>query len=282
MGFYYQMEGVKNLVKDYLIFCGFEIGMLILSTFYLKKYNLLLKENFRGKKIPCCMGIVLSLSWVIYLLQIFFRTSNAKWLVVAISMWCISFIGLLDDIFGDNKSKGFKGHVIRFIKNGEFSTGLLKMVSVPAVIFISSMILHKEVAQSVFHAILGSLCVNLFNLFDLRPGRCIKVLWIFVVVLSFFVHLDSTAVVLLTLTIPFFVGDLREFYMLGDAGSNAIGYLFFLILTNSYSKAYNSYLIWTVFVVVFGLNVLSEHLSFSKVIEKNTLLNFMDMLGRKN
>ncbi|WP_045174782.1 hypothetical protein [Anaerocellum danielii] len=276
------MEGVKNLIREYLISCGFEIGVLILSTFYLRKYNLLLKENFRGKKIPCCMGIVLSLSWVIYLLQMFFRTSNAKWLVVAISMWCISFIGLLDDIFGNNKSKGFKGHVIRFIKSGEFSTGLLKMVSVPAVIFISSMILHKEVAQSLFYAILGSLCVNLFNLFDLRPGRCIKVLWIFVVVLSFFVHFDSSAVALLTLTIPIFVGDLREFYMLGDAGSNVIGYLFFLILINNYSASYNSFLIWAVFLVVFVLNVLSEHISFSKVIERNKFLNFIDMLGRKN
>lgn len=276
------MEGVKNLVKDYLIFFGFEIGMLILSTFYLKKYNLFLKENFKGKKIPCCMGIILSLSWIIYLLQIFFHTSNVKWLVLAISTWLISFIGLLDDIFGDNKSKGFKGHVIRFIKNGEFSTGLLKMVSVPVVIFVSSVFLQKEVVESVFYAIFGSLCVNLFNLFDLRPGRCIKVLWIFVMLLSFFMHLDSTAVVLLTLTIPFFIGDLREFYMLGDAGSNAIGYLFFLFLTNSYSKTYNSPLIWTAFVVVFGLNVLSEHISFSKVIEKNTLLNFIDMLGRKN
>lgn len=101
------------------------------------------------------MGIILSLSWVIYLLQIFFHNSNAKWLVLAISMWFISFIGLLDDIFGDNKSKGFKGHVIRFIKDGEFSTGLLKMVSVPVVIFMSSVILQKEIVESVFYAIFG-------------------------------------------------------------------------------------------------------------------------------
>ncbi|BCS81234.1 hypothetical protein [Anaerocellum diazotrophicum] len=273
---------MKNLVKDYLIFCGLEIVMLFFFTLYLKKYNILLKENFRGEKIPCCMGIVLSLVWVIYLLKIFFYTLGIKWLILAVSMWCISFIGFLDDIFGDNKSKGFKGHIIRFIKNGEFSTGLLKMISIPSVIFISSMILHKEVAQAVFDAIFGSLCVNLFNLFDIRPGRCIKVLWIFVVLLSFFIHLDSTAILFLTLTIPFFIGDLRELYMLGDAGSNVIGYLFFLFLTNSYSETYNSVLIWMVFIAVFGLNILSEHISFSRIIEKNTFLNFIDMLGRKN
>lgn len=64
---------------------------------------------------------------------------------MVILMWCIFFIGLLDDIFGDNKSKGFKGYVIRFIKNGEFLIGFLKMVLVLVVIFILSMILYKEV-----------------------------------------------------------------------------------------------------------------------------------------
>lgn len=265
-----------------LISLGIEIVTLIIFTFYLKKYNVLLKKNFIGKKIPCCMGIVLSLSWTIYLLQIFFSTADIKWLILSLSICCISVVGLLDDIFGDNKSKGFKGHITRFLKNGEFSTGLLKMVSMPVVIFVSSVILQKKVVESVFYAIFGSLCVNLFNLFDLRPGRCIKVLWISVAVLSFFVHIDRVAVGLLTLTIPFFIGDLREFYMLGDAGSNVIGYLFFLILTNSYSASYNLFLIWAVFIVVFVLNVLSERLSFSKVIERNKFLNFIDMLGRKN
>uniref|UniRef100_A0A7C5V4D3 Uncharacterized protein n=1 Tax=Caldicellulosiruptor owensensis TaxID=55205 RepID=A0A7C5V4D3_9FIRM len=254
----------------------------MISTFYLKRYNLLLKENFMGMKIPYCMGIVLALSWTIYLLQIFFSTADIKWLILSLSICCISLIGLLDDIFGDNKSKGFRGHVTRFIKDGEFSTGLLKMVLVPAVIFVSSVILQKKLVESVFYAIFGSLCVNLFNLFDLRPGRCIKVLWICVALLSFFVHIDMATVGLLTLTVPFFIGDLRGFYMLGDAGSNAIGYLFFLILTNSYSESYNLFLVWVAFIVVFVLNVLSERLSFSKVIERNKFLNFIDMLGRKN
>lgn len=80
----------------------------------------------------------------------------------------------------------------------------------------------------------------------------------------------------------FFVGDLREFYMFGDVGFNVIGYLFFFILINSYLKVYNLFLIWIVFVVVFGFNVLFEYFLFLKVIEKNMFLNFIDMLGWKN
>ncbi|MEZ5322562.1 MAG: hypothetical protein R2698_10915 [Microthrixaceae bacterium] len=72
-------------------------------------------------------------------------------------------------------------------------------------------------------------------------------------------------------------GDLSEHYMLGDAGSNALGAAIGLglLVTTSGSPT----MAWCCVAVLALLNVASEVVSFSKVIDSVSLLRRFDRWG---
>lgn len=228
------------------------------------------------------MGIGLGFILTFYTFLIYFYLHKTEFLVISLSFLVISVIGFIDDVFGDNKSKGFKGHIKRFLKYHEFSTGLLKLTVIPLVLFVGSFYLTGDFFKTVLYTFFGSLSVNLFNLFDLRPGRCIKALFIFLAFFGVFINWTFFHISLLILLVPVFIGDIKEVYMLGDAGSNLIGYIFFLIMSQLYSTSVNTILVGIGLFFVTALNIASEYISFSKVIEKNRVLKYIDELGRKN
>lgn len=255
---------------------------MYVSTVYLKTKEKLLKQNYKGKKIPCCIGIVLGFVLTFYTFLVYSHVRKTNFLVICLSFLAISAVGFIDDVFGDNKSKGFRGHIKRLLKEQEVSTGFLKMAIIPLVLFAGSLYLTEDILKAVLYTIFGGLSVNLFNLFDLRPGRCIKALFIFLVLFGFFISWSSFYISLLILLIPVFIGDIKEVYMLGDAGSNLIGYIFFLIMSQLYSINVKNFVIWITLFIVAALNLASECISFSEVIEKSKILKYIDRLGRKN
>jgi hypothetical protein len=147
----------------------------------------------------------------------------------------------------------------------------------------------------VLDAALIALAANFFNLLDLRPGRALKAffpLLILVIVLSgrfgvvnfgdrtqyiarylFVVPAFSIAAVAILL----FPGDMREKFMIGDSGANVLGAVIGLGLVLGLSFW------WRLGVLIFlvFLTALSEKFSFSRVIEGNRVLNWLDELGRK-
>ncbi|ABP67463.2 hypothetical protein Csac_1878 [Caldicellulosiruptor saccharolyticus DSM 8903] len=259
-----------------------EILFLHVSVMYFKKKERLLKQNYKGKKIPCGIGIVLGFVSAFYTFFIYYYVSKINFLVIGLSFLAISAVGFIDDIFGDNRSKGFKGHIKRLFNEHELSTGLLKMIVIPFVLFTGILYLTEDMFKAVLYTIFGSLSVNLFNLFDLRPGRCIKALFVFLVLFGFFINWSPFCISLLILLVPIFIGDIKEVFMLGDAGSNLIGYIFFIITSELYSRSLNSIVVWIALLIVAALNLASEYISFSEVIEKNKILKYIDDLGRKN
>jgi hypothetical protein len=89
------------------------------------------------------------------------------------------------------------------------------------------------------------------------------------------VHLAAPAVVLgagLGLLVP----DLRERCMLGDTGANVLGGAAGLALATSVSTT----AAWIVALALAALNLASERVSFSRVIDRVAPLRWMDRLGR--
>ena len=71
-------------------------------------------------------------------------------------------------------------------------------------------------------------------------------------------------------------GDLKGLYMLGDAGSNFMG--FFL---GSISAVYLDNTVKVVLLILLVLiHAAAEKVSFSQIIKNNRLLNYFDMMGR--
>jgi UDP-GlcNAc:undecaprenyl-phosphate GlcNAc-1-phosphate transferase len=128
-----------------------------------------------------------------------------------------------------------------------------------------------------------ALTANLVNLLDLRPGRALKAYSLLAVVGAIPVMLVAShaeALVWLVLSLGPVAAvwrlDLSERAMLGDAGANAAGALagWFIALT------FSPWFLGGYVALVLALNLASEKISFSAVIEGNPVLSWLDGLGR--
>jgi hypothetical protein len=115
---------------------------------------------------------------------------------------------------------------------------------------------------------------NLLNLFDLRPGRAIKVATASGALLGA-AGRDSVAAPLAA-GLALLPEDLGERAMLGDSGANALG----AMLGASAAGLSRTGRI-TLLVAIVGITAASEKVSFTKVIARTPALNRLDMLGRR-
>lgn len=119
---------------------------------------------------------------------------------------------------------------------------------------------------------------NLLNLFDLRPGRAVKVAALAGAPLAVSSG-PGGAVAAATLgsAAALLNEDLGERAMLGDAGANALGALLGLATVATLPRAGRV----AALTVIAGLTAASEVVSFTKVIEATPPLHRIDMLGRR-
>ena len=115
---------------------------------------------------------------------------------------------------------------------------------------------------------------NLLNLFDLRPGRAIKVAVASGALLGA-AGQDSVAAPLAA-ALALLPEDLGERAMLGDAGANALGAMLGASAAGLSRPARIALL-----AGIAGLTAASEKVSFTKVIERTPALHWLDMLGRR-
>lgn len=229
--------------------------------------------------------------------------SGMNLMLVVVFGFCI--LGLIDDVAGDSGAKGFKGHFSEALR-GRFTTGLVKafLGLVVALVALQPQLLQRapvgfeNYAVWVMDAAIIALSANFFNLLDLRPGRALKVYFpLTALCVGLTLRFETVAFFLPTAEYPLqplyfyvtpalavtavalvlFWGDLREKFMLGDAGSNVLGAVIGLGLVLGTSFWWRL----GVLVVVLVLNILSEKYSFSNAIASNRALNWIDSLGRK-
>lgn len=219
------------------------------------------RSNFRGNAVslvagPVAIGVL-----------VLGGLASAPF-VVAVALAGIA--GLYDDLRGDDSARGLGGH-LRALAHGSVTTGAVKVLVVGFAGVIAALLLSGASARALADAALIAGLANLLNLFDLRPGRALKVaLLVTLPVVTPLAYLVAgTAAGLLP-------GDLRERTMLGDAGANALGAGAGVALAARLPA-------WAVLVavlVVVALTLASERVSFSAVIERVPALRWADRLGR--
>ncbi len=238
--------------------------------------------NYRGKKVPRAGGFLFFLSFVLAgcWQVIFFPQSGLQFFALLYLVTGLSLLGLADDFFGNNKSKGFRGHIGNFVKNKEISTGLIKalyglIISLTAVAFN-----RVEPGEIILAGLIVALSSNSFNSLDLRPGRALKIFMF----LSLFIILTTRDRNLTLLLFPFLATllvylpyELGEYVMLGDSGANALGGVIGYLLVIGFSVEVQVFfllllIIWQIF---------SDTFSLTKIIASNRLLNSFDNLGRR-
>ena len=240
-----------------------------------------IRPNYKGEMIPVSMGIVFLPMIIINGIIVAYFTIDA------ISMLCLFlfifgmmamfFAGIIDDTIGNRDVSGLKGHFKSLFK-GKLTTGGFKALFGGFVGLIISVSISKNIIDIIVNTLIIALSTNLMNLFDLRPGRAIKVY--LVIMITIFVTLTGYIKILPLLVLPnvlaYFNFDLKAKAMMGDAGSNVLGISIGILMAFGYTL--NVRIGWLVFLIL--IHLLTEKFSLTKIIEKNKVLNFIDRLGR--
>ncbi|MEV0622236.1 hypothetical protein AB0I81_53585 [Nonomuraea sp. NPDC050404] len=191
-------------------------------------------------------------------------------------------VGAYDDLYGTTSSKGFKGHLTA-LGRGEVTSGAVKILGIGAGGLGAAALVSEGPVDTLVNGAAIAGAANLANLFDLRPGRAIKVgLLTGGPLLAASLLRGSPAAAALAAAplgaaAALLPEDLGERAMLGDAGANALGALLGLAAVTKLGRPGRYVLLGT----VVALTAAAEKVSFTKVIAGNPVLNRIDMLGRR-
>ncbi|RMI36513.1 hypothetical protein, partial [Actinomadura harenae] len=191
-------------------------------------------------------------------------------------------LGGYDDLAGSGSSRGFKGHLTA-LANGEVTTGAVKILGIGATGLAAAAMAGSpartapgRAADTLLNGMIIAASANLMNLFDLRPGRAVKVGLLAGAPLALTSSGSAVVAAPLGAAAALLPEDLGERAMLGDTGANALGALLGLAATRLPRGPRVAVLAGLV-----GLNAASEFVSFTKVIAGNPVLNRIDMFGRR-
>jgi UDP-N-acetylmuramyl pentapeptide phosphotransferase/UDP-N-acetylglucosamine-1-phosphate transferase len=201
--------------------------------------------------------------------------------VVLFACFAFAFLGLIDDLLGTEGDRGFGGH-LRALRAGRLTTGAMKLFGggVVAIVLTAA---PGEVSgrRLLADAALVALAANLGNLFDRAPGRTIKV-----GLLAYLPIALAAGTAPVGLALASVVGaaagllpaDLGERLMLGDTGANLLGAVLGLGVVLETSRPVRT----GVLIALVILNLASERVSFTKVIDATPGLRHLDRLGRRS
>ncbi len=254
------------------------------------------RTNYRGTALPCPFGLLI-------VLGVIFGAALASVVAIAADdpdalpvgrglafVFGVAFLGLVDDQFtGD--ARGLRGH-LRAALRGEFSTGALKALGTVALalyVVAPGAVDGGDLLDLALYAAILVLATNLFNLFDLRPGRTLKAFAL--VALACVPFLESAQLQALGLFAgPVLVAglyDLRERAMLGDTGSNVIGAIAGLFLvdaaidaTPALSAPDPTAALGAIAGVLLLITLYGELRSINTLVESTPGLRHLDSLGR--
>ncbi|MEZ5380435.1 MAG: hypothetical protein R2754_01425 [Microthrixaceae bacterium] len=201
--------------------------------------------------------------------------------------------GAVDDLSGATDTKGLGGH-LRALSTGEVTTGAMKIAAIGAAGLAASALANSNRPPDVRVGAGGVLAdgafvaatANLVNLFDLRPGRALKVAILGALGTTLGCRpsargadpsVGAEAAAVLGVAVGLMPEDLAEHAMLGDTGANAIGAV---LATGALSR-------WAPRTRMMGLaavvaaTLASERVSFTDVIAGTPGLAQLDQLGRR-
>lgn len=265
------------------------VRYLVVSGGGLLRAPLLARENYRGRPMPTAGGVlVLAAVLGVEAGRATFGAlglgdrpgSDPARLLVLFACFGFGFLGLVDDVMGNDDDRGFRGHV-RALTRGRVTTGLLKLVGGGGV----ALVLAAEPGfvtgkRLIADALLIALAANLVNLLDRAPGRAIKLTLLAYVPIAVVAGTGAVGVAIAPVmgaaagVLP---DDLHERLMLGDTGANLLGGALGLVVVLAMGRGARN----GVLVALVVANLVAEVVSFSRVIDGVAPLRAFDRWGRR-
>jgi len=239
------------------------------------------RTNYAGRPVTLAEGPIAVLGLLAGAgLDRLLTGSGRRSLPVAVAAVGSGLVGAYDDFFGSSQAKGFRGH-LRALRSGEVTSGAIKVLGVGISAAAAAALVQRSrpgcprpvcaVVDGLLDTALIAATANLINLLDLRPGRAAKV-----IILLGSGLLGSGAAPAVGAAAGSLPTDLAGRSMLGDCGANALG--------AAVGTATALALPWRFRLValtaVAALNLASERVSFTAMIERTPLLRRLDQLGR--
>jgi UDP-GlcNAc:undecaprenyl-phosphate/decaprenyl-phosphate GlcNAc-1-phosphate transferase len=239
-----------------------------------------LEINYRGRSVPQSMGAVYPPVFLLAALWARWTGLLGAEIVARMSVVVLGLgiIGLVDDIWGDKRVKGFAGH-FRSLLRGRITTGFIKAAAGFLVCLWAVAGLPGFFLLAFWRAVVVALSANLLNLLDLRPGRALK--GFFAVTLLYSVTAASEPGILLLMpfllaSLAYLPRDLQGSGMLGDTGANVLGGALGLVIVMTAPAIFQVFYFLTLIVV----HLAAERISLNHLITQNRVLYFFDHLGR--
>jgi UDP-N-acetylmuramyl pentapeptide phosphotransferase/UDP-N-acetylglucosamine-1-phosphate transferase len=185
--------------------------------------------------------------------------------------------GLYDDL-RVAAGKGLLGHFAELMR-GRFTPGMVKLfVIVVAALFVCLVEGERGLALVLAVPVVAG-SANVWNLLDIRPGRALK--WFLAAMVPLLVWgargaWGHVAVAALAMAVILLWFDLREWGVLGDSGSNVLGFvvgigLFLALPTWGLAIALG---------VILLIHLLAETITLSRMLRGVPPLRWFDDLGR--
>ena len=178
-------------------------------------------------------------------------------------------VGGYDDAATDSSDKGLRGHAAA-LRSGRLTTGVVKVLGLAATGVAAGALLAGSRRERLLAAGVVAAFANVLNLFDLRPGRALKIGALSATVLGQPGPAAAAAALL--------PADLDEQTMLGDCGANALGAVLGVAACARVRTGHGRA---GLLAGLAGLTLASEVVSFSRVIEKVAPLRWLDRAGRR-
>lgn len=266
----------------------YKIGIQRLKALGMNRFN------YDGEPVLTAGGLILVCSSIItgmvliglFLLRGVKSELLLHGLLFLTGMIIMAFWGWRDDRTSEIDAKGFRGHFGVLWRERRMTSGMWKLLGGTSTACCLSLSLLDSLWAGFVAFGLLALTPNIINLFDLRPGRAIKVFWCLIALAGAFSLWTigvSTAMANWIFLIPVFLASVLMFphdvggkIMLGDTGSNALGFaagFSFVIGTPIYVQA-------IMLVLFLCLQTAAEFCSFSRVIEQVGWLRRLDQWGR--
>lgn len=240
----------------------------------------LVRTNHAGREVPALLGISVVGSALGAAALATFVDLRALYpaLFLAGLALAVGMAGLADDAFASGP-RGLGGH-IRSLLRGRVTTGIVKLVVVVVAAAAFAMVAGGGVVRVAASVVLIAAATNVWNALDVRPGRALKATLILVAVLMVPGWRGSVGVVLAACLgaavagLPF---DLGERAMLGDAGSNPLGFMAGMGLASVLPTPG----VVAAALVLLALQAAAETVTLSRIIDAAPPLRWADRLGRK-
>lgn len=261
--------------------------LLLATTGGVIAHPVLRRENYRGHELPTAVGILLVVAAIaveggralIGLIGVGGAGTAPVRVIILVALSAFGLLGLIDDLLGDAGDRGLRGHLKAALK-GRVTTGFIKLGGGVAVALVLAGAINGDRPWPVLvDGALIALAANMANLFDRAPGRTLK--WSLLAYLPLAVAAGTTSAGIALAVVAgsaaaLLGGDLKERFMLGDAGANALGGA----LGVGVALVSGTGVSLAVVVVLLVMTLVSEVVSFSRIIEKVPPLRAFDRLGR--